>query len=58
MFRILKEILHLQDNGPVSEGVTIAAGTLAAITFTAKADLTEEQASSFELVKSFVYDNS
>jgi len=43
---------------PTSEGVTIAAGTLAAITFTAKADLTGDQAASFELVKSFVYDNS
>lgn len=43
---------------PTSEGVTVSAGTLTAITFTAKADLTEEQVSSFELVKNFVYDNS
>ena len=41
-----------------SEGQTIAAGTLYTLTFTAKADVTEEQSAAFELVSKGVYDPS
>ena len=41
-----------------SEGQTIAAGTLYTLTFTAKADMTEEQSAAFELVSKGVYDPS
>ena len=41
-----------------SEGVTISAGTLAALTFQAKADMTEEQAASFLLRQDYFWDTS
>lgn len=41
-----------------SEGVTVSAGTLAALTFQAKADMTEEQAASFLLRQDYFWDTS
>jgi len=41
-----------------SEGVTISAGTLAALTFQAKEDMTEEQAASFLLRQDYFWDTS
>lgn len=41
-----------------SEGVTISAGTLAALTFQAKADMTEEQAAGFLLRQDYFWDTS
>ena len=41
-----------------SEGVTISAGTLAALTFRAKEDMTEEQAASFLLRQDYFWDTS
>lgn len=41
-----------------SEGVTVSAGTLAALTFRAKQDLTEEQAASFLLRQDYFWDTS
>ena len=41
-----------------SEGVTISAGTLAALTFQANADMTEEQAASFLLRQDYFWDTT
>ena len=43
---------------PASSGVTIEAGTLAALTFEAREDLTQEQAASFLLRQDYFWDTS